>query len=197
VRLADALQRVMAAGASEDESKTDLCRAMADRKIDVRVTIAASDNERQGQVFSGGNVGVPPHLGPGDLEWAQSRPLGQWLIGPRPGEHYTWIGGWKDRPLSLIEAFTADVVAVLCGGADVRNMSPATVGQEAAAIKALAAHLKSNPELKRVEAAAWCRDSGYSLGKRAFGRVWPEAREKAGLERIGAAGRKPKGPRKT
>lgn len=59
-RLADALQRVMAAGASEDESKLDLCRAVADGKIRVRVRIAGSGN----RVFSGGNVRVPPILGP-------------------------------------------------------------------------------------------------------------------------------------
>jgi hypothetical protein len=115
--LAAALQRVRATGVSEDEAKTDLCRAVADRRIDVRVSIAATDHGMRGQVFSDGNVGVPPHLKPRDLDWVQSRPLAQWSIGPRPGQHYTWIGGWENRPLDLIELSTANVIEVLCGGA--------------------------------------------------------------------------------
>jgi hypothetical protein len=116
--LADALSRVIATGASEDEAKTDLCRAVADRKIGVRVAIAASDHGMRGKVFCNGNVGVPPHLGPGDLDWVRSRPLAQWSIGPKLGEHYAWFGGWENRWLDLIELSTGDVMNVLCGGAD-------------------------------------------------------------------------------
>jgi len=66
---------------------------------------------------------------------------------------------------------------------------------ETAAIKALAAQLKANPQMKRVDAVGWCHKSGYKLGKRAFDRVWPQARERAGLARIAAPGRKSKSPR--
>jgi hypothetical protein len=114
--LADALKRVRATGVSEDEAKTDLCRAVADRRIDVRVTIAATDYGMRGKVFSDGNVGVPAHLKPGDLDWVQSRPFAQWPIGPRPGQQYAWIGGWVNRPLDLIELSTPDVMDVLCNG---------------------------------------------------------------------------------
>jgi hypothetical protein len=114
--LADALRRVMATGVREDEAKTDLCSAVADRKIDVRVTIAATDHGMRGKVFSDGNVGVPAHLKPGDLDWVQSRPFAEWRIGPRPGEHYAWIGGWVNRRLDLIELSTPDVMDVLCNG---------------------------------------------------------------------------------
>jgi hypothetical protein len=104
----------MVTGVSDDEAKTDLCRAMADRKIDVRVTIATT-----GQVFGDGNVGVPPHLKPSDLDWVHSRPFAQWPIGPRPGEHYTW--NWRDRGggespiglLSLLRAATRELRYVL------------------------------------------------------------------------------------
>jgi hypothetical protein len=119
--LADALKRVMKTGVIEEEAKTDLCRAVADRKIGVQVRIAASDYGR-GRVFSVGNVRVPPHLAPRDLDWVQSRPLAQWAIGPRLGEHYSWIGGWENRPLDLIELSTGDVIRVLCGG----NADPRT-----------------------------------------------------------------------
>jgi hypothetical protein len=108
----------MATGVSEDEAKTDLCRAVADRKIGVRVRIATS-----GKLFTGGNVSVPPHLTPGDLDWVQSRPLVKWPTGPRPGEHYSWPEGWENRPLDLIELSTADVVEILCCAGDKETLS--------------------------------------------------------------------------
>jgi hypothetical protein len=114
--LADALKRVMAAGIHENEAKTDLCRAVADRKIGVRVRIAATDYGLRGQVFSDGNVGVPRHLRPDHLDWVHSRPFAEWQIGPRPGEHYTWTGWWKNRVLDLIELSTGDVTKILCKG---------------------------------------------------------------------------------
>ena len=192
--LADALKRVMATGSTGDEAKTDLCRAMADRKIGVRVRIAASDREMRGGVFSNRNVGVPAHLGPGDLDWVQSRPLKPWSIGPTPGQHYTWVGGWKDRPIDFIELSTADVAEIFPSAEGARNTS-ATIAIETAAIKDLASHLKSNPDLKRVDAADWCSERGHQLGKRTFERVWPRARSMAGLEPIAKAGRKPKSSR--
>ena len=193
--LADALKRVMATGSSEDEAKTDLCRAMTDRKIGVRVRIAASDRGMRGQVFSRGNVGVPPHLGPGDLDWVQSRPLKRWSIGPMPGQHYSWIGGWKDRPIDFIELSTADVAEIFPNARGATKAS-ATTAKETAAIKALASHLESNPDMKRADAADWCRERGHQLGKRPFARVWQAARSRAGLEPIAPAGRKPKSSRR-
>jgi len=181
-RLADALKRVMETGTSEEEAKTDLCRAVADRKIHVRASIRSG-------VFSNGNVRVPPHLRPEDLDWTQSRPFGPWWIGPKLGQHYWWDP--QKRSLDLIELSTSDVITILCGAGTV----VATVRQETAAIMVLASHFKSNPQTTRAEAADWCREHGYNLGKRAFDRVWAEARERAGLERIAAPGRKGKSPR--
>jgi hypothetical protein len=146
--LAHALKRIMKTGASEDEAKIDLCRAVADRKIDVRVRIAANDYGRQGQFFSDHNVGVPPHLSPNDVDWTQSRPLGQWPIGPKLGEHYTSIQGWEKRPLDLIEVSTADVIAVLCSTAghssDNEPAVRATKEQR---------RVKSRPQLERARNA--------------------------------------------
>jgi hypothetical protein len=190
--LADALKRVIAAGIEEDEAKTDLCRAIADRKINVRVKIAATDYGMGGRVFSDGNVDVPPHLRPGDLDWAQSRPFAQWQIGPMPGEHYSWVTGWVNRPLDLIELWTDHVIEVLYRGED-EGRPASTIRHETAAIVALAGHLKNNPNLTRAQAKAWCKESGLNVSGRGFqSRVWPEARAQAGLQHTAPAGRKKK-----
>jgi len=75
------------------------------------------------------------------------------------------------------------------------RVSSTKARDESAAIKALASYLKSNPQMRRVEAVDWCHEHGYNSGTRAFDRVWPEARERAGLERIAPPGRKRKSPR--
>ncbi len=75
------------------------------------------------------------------------------------------------------------------------QQTAATVRDETNAIRALASYLKTDKEIKRAAAMEWCRKSGYHLGKRAFDRVWPQARENAGLERIGKPGRKRKSSR--
>jgi hypothetical protein len=67
--------------------------------------------------------------------------------------------------------------------------------QEDLAIEALASHLKNNKQMSRPEAAEWLKENDHSLGKRAFARVWPEARARAGLLRIAPPGRKRKSSR--
>lgn len=112
--LADALERVIATGVGEDEVKVDLCRAVADRKIRIRVRVAARAG--RGEVFANGNVEVPPHLKPADLDWVASRPFEPWPIGPKLGEHYSCISGWENKRIDLIEVSTADLIEVLCHG---------------------------------------------------------------------------------
>jgi hypothetical protein len=192
--LADALKRVVATGVTEAEAKTDLCRAMADQKINVRVRIAASGRFMAGRVFSGGNVGVPSHLDPRDLDWMQSSPLRPWKIGPMPGQHYSW--DWEDRPIDLIELSTADVTAILCGGVETGDISSATAAHETTAIRLLASHLRGNTQLTRAKAKALCKEAGCNVSDRGFqSRVWPAARTLAGLHEKASSGRKRKSPR--
>jgi hypothetical protein len=112
----------MAAGIEEDEAKTDLCHAMADGKINVRVRIAAKDTWR-GKFFTGLNITVPPDLVPADFDWTHSQPVNPWPIGPALGQHYSWIEDWKDRPIDLILLSTDDVKRVLCNAGS-NNATP-------------------------------------------------------------------------
>lgn len=192
--IADALKRVSATGVSEDEAKIDLCHAMADRKINVRVRIAQSDNRFKGQVFSGPNVKIPVDLKPGDLDWSRSCPLQPWSIGPVGPQRYSWIGDWEKRPIDLIEVSTSDVSRIFGLGSDkgkTGSRRTTMVNQETNAIHALALHLRENPNLKREEAISWCKKRGLTLSARGFqNRVWPAAREEAGLSKKAPAGRK-------
>ena len=108
--LEDALKRVMAIGATEDQAKKDLCLAVADKKIRVRAKIAASDPELGGGVFSGDWVRVPAHLRPVDFDWVGSRPFLPWVVGPPVGplSYSAPYLSPERRPIDLIEVATAD-----------------------------------------------------------------------------------------
>jgi hypothetical protein len=67
---------------------------------------------------------------------------------------------------------------------------------EAAATRALAAHLKQNEHITRHDAEAWLSHRGFKLAKPGFRhRVWPNARQQANLLPMARAGRKPKSVR--
>jgi hypothetical protein len=68
---------------------------------------------------------------------------------------------------------------------------PATAGREKAAVAELARVLKANRNLTRGEARKHL-ESKVRIGPRAFQRIWPLAREAAGLSPVAAAGRKPR-----
>jgi hypothetical protein len=165
--IADALGRVTATGVSEDEAKTDICRALADGKIGVRVRIAPTDYTMRGRrVFSSGNVGVPSHLKPDDFDWVQSKPFARWGLGPRPGEHYDWIGGWESRQLDLIELSTRDVIDFLCNGPQPPSRPPQRRAKPARerAIQAIQALYPNGvPDQVAVPNTSLCRRVGQWL----------------------------------
>jgi len=106
--LSSAVTRIKASGVEEGQAREDLCHAIADRKVAVRVTLVKSK-----QIFLGGNVRPPAHLKPNDLDWEHSRPSAPWWIGPVLGEHYFWDGGQKD--IEFVEVSIAEVIEVLLG----------------------------------------------------------------------------------
>jgi hypothetical protein len=107
--LTAALKRILGSGVEEDQAKSDLCHAIADDNIRVRVTI--SNNHKQERVYPRENVGIPKHLKSENIDWINSRPTSEWWIGPAPGQHYSWLDG-KNEPIDLIEVATADVTDV-------------------------------------------------------------------------------------
>ena len=68
-----------------------------------------------------------------------------------------------------------------------------TARDENAAIRCLGAELAHHPHLKRADAEAWCKKTGFRLSHTGFRfRVWPQARQRAGLKEIASPGRKRK-----
>jgi hypothetical protein len=106
-RLDAAIKRMMVCGFNRDEAREDLCHAIADSKVQVRVALS---NPRR--IFSGGNVRSPVHLKPADIDWNHSRPTAPWWCGPMPGQHQNWDGGKED--VKLVEVSTADVIDLFC-----------------------------------------------------------------------------------
>jgi hypothetical protein len=74
-----------------------------------------------------------------------------------------------------------------------QRRGPSTAGGEEKAISFLGDRLRTDPNMKRDDAWATCRAEFPTLSQRGFlSRVWPRAREDAGLPATAAKGRKPK-----
>jgi len=172
------------------------CARASSRHIEwIELLIERGDEATE--CFEGASIKVPPHLTPGTFDWENSRPLNPWPVRPRGGRPDDWRS--FSRPAVLIELSVSDIRNALCDGDqpnDKAEQPNATAGQESIAIKALASQLQNNPDLKREDAAEWCREKGYILSDRGFrNRVWPQARAKADLPTKGSAGRKRKSAR--
>jgi len=62
-------------------------------------------------------------------------------------------------------------------------------GDETKAINFLAEKLETNPNIKRDDAWSACREEFPALSERGFrSRIWPQARQSAGLETVAASG---------
>jgi hypothetical protein len=130
-RLSDALKPLVIASVSENNAKLDISRAIADKKIRVRLTVAIEPDvltahlqmvaKVQGlgsdpkhsvpnvECFEDANVKIPSQLMPDDFDWENSRPLQPWP--------FRWRGGRRDewqlpsQPALLIELRTVDLLS--------------------------------------------------------------------------------------
>jgi hypothetical protein len=127
-----ALQRIAAAGLSKKEAKRDLCHAIADREIEIRLHLAA-DHLRSPKILSSPALDIPPHLSPTDIVWPSSRPSrhSQLFTGPsqRLGEPVSmYIQNSRDlmgRTVDLIEVYVADVTKAFCNTESQPEAKPA------------------------------------------------------------------------
>ena len=91
---------------------------------------------------------------------------------------------------------SADVGAVGATPSNVRGGPAEKLAGESAAIKALASHIKDHLDITRAAAQKWLVKQGFAVTGRGFQqRVWPEARDLAGLEAIAPRGAKKKSSR--
>jgi hypothetical protein len=122
-RLPEAVKRVVATGANEDQAKQAICTAIADKKIKVRFSIASEESGASfgehdvGTVRDGDEIEIPSQLAPNDFNWEQSRPLEPWRD-IRKG-FSALAARWH---LEWIEVFTADVSEVLYGAENVTTV---------------------------------------------------------------------------
>lgn len=105
-----------------DEAKRLLCAAISDRRIAIRLVLAAD-------VYRGldemevpiGQLRIPPRLKPDEVDWTKSLPLTQWFPQPHRLEEPVTCYGARvidllERKVAVIDLRTADVIA-LFGGA--------------------------------------------------------------------------------
>jgi hypothetical protein len=102
--LADALKRVQSTNdVTEEEAKADLCRAMGDGKIRLKIKIADGASMEGEHVL---HTSPGQSLNPNEFDWQRSTAL------PSTISFY----GFPDQPVEAMKVSTADVVEVLCGG---------------------------------------------------------------------------------
>jgi hypothetical protein len=227
--LAEALERVMVAGVPRRQAQVDLCRAMADGKIEVMpsfelIKATALDhqmareyrdeifkfvhNVRNGahrypkpwdlfKVFS-----VPKVLRPSHLDWRKSRFRCAWSVPLHPEmSPLLWDVSIELCSADVSKALIAPKPALdqkLYSRTTAADCRPAagTIRDEGIAIAKLAAELRHNPDLTRAEATRLCGEAGLKCSARGMqNRIWPAARQQAGLGPKAPPGRKRKSPR--
>ncbi len=111
-RLPDAVNRVMATGLSEAEAKSDLCRAISDRAVKIRLQPGKNPitgMTSHGTVLDGEDVEIPVSLSAEDVDWNNSRPRKTWPV--RSERELRLKGHWL---IEWIEVSTQDVTRILC-----------------------------------------------------------------------------------
>jgi hypothetical protein len=177
--LSDAVKQLESAGFTRQRAQRAICDALYDRRFLKRLLWAERETPS--------GVIVQPQLvrrlggvsSPGNIDWETSS-LKRPLLDSR------------GKRLVKIEIQISDVTWYLNWG-DLSARPKVTGAEETGAIKALAFHLGKNKDMTFGDAKAWCASEGYGLSGDGFRyRVWPKAREAAGLSLKAPPGRKPK-----
>jgi hypothetical protein len=118
--LAHALGRVLAMGLDLEQAKQQICAAISDLAIPVRVEIDKAERDIPGMIRKGRwQVQPPPRLRPEDLDWVDSKPRGAWNTGPDGVENYAVVRwGWRPRRIAMLELWTDAVIRIFCSGSN-------------------------------------------------------------------------------
>ena len=179
--LSDAVKRLKSKGFTRKRAQREICDALDERRYLKRLLWAERETPS-------GIVVRPQHFrrlggvsSPADIDWETSS-LKRPLLNRR------------GKRLVKIEIQISDVTWYFEGG-DLSASTQPTGAEETGATKALAFHLSKdeNKDMKFGDAKAWCASEGYELSGNGFRyRVWPKARDAAGLSLKAPPGRKPK-----
>jgi hypothetical protein len=180
--LSDAVKQLESEGFTRKRAQRNICDALYDRRFLKRLLWAERETPS-------GIIVRPQHVrrlggvsSPGDIDWETSS-LKRPLLDSR------------GKRLAKIEIQISDVAWYLKWG-DLSASTQPTGAEEIGAIRALSSQLRKNEDMKFAEATAWCASEGYELTGKGFRyRVWPKAREAAGLPPRAPRGRKPKSSR--
>jgi hypothetical protein len=113
--LADALRRAVAAGNVEADAKRDLCNAIADGAIIVRLVLAEDPRKNLPQsIASADAFNLPARIVPTDIDWRLSRPIKPWapatqVLGGSMILHLARVGNVLERRIETIEVPSSDV----------------------------------------------------------------------------------------
>jgi hypothetical protein len=105
-RLSETLDSISnSAAISREQAAADLCRALSDGDIDIRVTLAkhAFRLQTSSDVVFRSDLQIPSLLNPSDFDWQRSRPNKPWSVSKRSPRYG---GPWE---LAWIEVSKADV----------------------------------------------------------------------------------------
>ena len=113
--LADALRRVVAAGNVEADAKRDLCNAIADGAIIVRLVLAEDPRKNLPQsIASADAFNLPARIVPTDIDWRLSRPIKPWapatqVLGESMILYLARVGNVLERTIETIEVRWSEV----------------------------------------------------------------------------------------
>lgn len=98
-----------ASGCSQEQARSDLCRALSDGVIDIHAKLQRHDIRplKSTRIVSGKELQTPTDLKPDDIDWPNSRPVKPWFLCDVPRHHH---GPWQ---LAHIEVSSSDVTAKL------------------------------------------------------------------------------------